>query len=947
MIPSRNISVLLLLICNLLFYQSYAQTTEWAISFGGEDTEDLIDFTFVNHVMDEEDNLYLTGSFFGSVDFDPGPGSFVIDGNGNDIFIVKFDSDGNFVWANSIGSEGHDEGLGIAIDSENNVVITGILNQNDESTLIISKFANSGNHDWTKEIGNQKSYNGIAIDDNDNIYITCSFQEQIDVDPGTGEHLISPVGAADMYLLKLNNAGEFQWVKTFGGTGSVLFGYSLKIVNGNIYSQGYFTGTVDMDPSAEINNLVANNATDFYLLKLDINGNFLNAIHLFDRTFFENDAVISFDVDPVGNIYLTGLFDGALDIHPGEDEYFITSNGEVDAFVEKLSPEGDLLWVNTYGSEKYDDGLSMDLDSDNNPLITGRFSNTVNFGTEEDEELITSSRNENGSLFILKLDPEGNLQWVTENGYSYGSSTYSYSEEHIHSSGFFLGTVNFESPDIDPLTAIGEYDIFIQKLSQEDNDNGGSNQDPEVINPIEKIQLNLGFNSHEIDISDVFYDPDMDELTYTATSSNESNLTVDVSDQLLVLSEIGIGDVEITLTANDGNEGEVSTTFMVEIIAESNSDPIVDNPISDKDLNEGFEELEIDLSEVFSDPDDDNLNFSATSNEESVISVDVSETILTIIESGLGKAEITVMASDGNGGNTDHKFEVKVIEEGNSDPTVITPISDKELSKGFEELKIDLLEIFSDPDDDNLSFSASSSEELVISVNISENILTITELGLGEAEVTITASDGNGGEKSHTFKVEVFEKGNSSPKLIKPIPDMELMEGFTSIQIDLDTVFTDSDGDELTFTFSLFGNEATSLSLDQSILTISEKGLGTSTITLNANDNQGGQGSDEFEITVVEDPEKEITSLEDNDEPKLKIYPNPAQDILTIEINDSSIKSNVIQIEAFDLTGKKCLGKSVSDSNKYEINLSHMNSGIYLLKISSIKDILIEQIQIH
>src|SRR5436190_16928843 len=106
----------------LLAYHSNAQTFEWAQRIGGSQYEYPNNMT-----LDDSDNVYITGRFSSSVDFDPGPGTFTMTSSaGGDIFILKLNSSGNFVWAKQIGAgTGASTGQSITLDINHNIYVSG------------------------------------------------------------------------------------------------------------------------------------------------------------------------------------------------------------------------------------------------------------------------------------------------------------------------------------------------------------------------------------------------------------------------------------------------------------------------------------------------------------------------------------------------------------------------------------------------------------------------------------------------------------------------------------------------------------------------------------------------------------------------------------------------------------------------------------------------------
>jgi Beta-propeller repeat len=242
---------------------SQAPTLEWAKGVGGTSS------TFGASIgIDALKNVYTTGQFNGTTDFNPGTGTFSLpSAGGSDIFISKLDANGNFVWANRIGSAGADYGYAIAVDGS----------------------------------GNQ--------------YITGAFNGTVDFNPGAGTANLTSGGVADIFILKLDAAGIFQWAQKIGSTGADE-GNSITIdPSGDILLTGLFTGTVDFDPSAVgTTNLVSLGNNDIFITKFNASGNFVWAKGIGNTGFDRGNSI---KTDLSGNVYTTGTFVGTVDFDPG------------------------------------------------------------------------------------------------------------------------------------------------------------------------------------------------------------------------------------------------------------------------------------------------------------------------------------------------------------------------------------------------------------------------------------------------------------------------------------------------------------------------------------------------------------------------------------------------------------------------------------------------------
>ena len=453
----------------------------WAKSMGGtrDDFSDSI-------AVDSSGNIYTTGSFEGTADFDPGAGTFNLTGaGGGDIFVSKLDSSGNFVWAKRMGGTDYENGYSIAVDSSGNIYTTGSFEGTADfdsgagisnltsaglPDIFVSKLDSSGNFVWAKNMGGTDwDFGlGIAVDSSGNIYTTGSFEGTADFDPGPGTSNLTGAGLPDIFVSKLDSSGNFVWAKSIGAA-SFDTGIGIALdSSGNIYTTGSFEGTADFDPGAGTSNLTSAGSSDMFVSKLDSSGNFVWAKRMGGTS---DDYGYGIVLDTSGNIYTTGSFSGTADFDPGAGASNLTSEGLTNIFVSKLDSSGNFVWAKSMGGTDYDDGLGIAVDSSRNVYTTGSFEGTADFDPGAGTSNLTSAGLPD--IFVSKLDSSGNFVWAKSMGaasYDYGFGIVLDSSGNVYMSGSFEGTADFDpGPGTSNLTSAGSNDIFVSKLEASSN----------------------------------------------------------------------------------------------------------------------------------------------------------------------------------------------------------------------------------------------------------------------------------------------------------------------------------------------------------------------------------------------------------------------------------------------------------------------------------------------
>ncbi|MEP7237892.1 MAG: gliding motility-associated C-terminal domain-containing protein [Ferruginibacter sp.] len=403
--------------------------------------------------------------------------------NAEDAFISKYDSSGKLIWAKGIGDFRYQAGFAITLDTAKNIYVTGIffgttdfdpgpgvtnLTSAGNEDIFVCKYDNNGNFIWAKRFGGPTNdfCNAIILDKSGNIFINGYFENTADFDPGTGTFNLTSAGSTDIFVCKLTNSGNLIWAKSIGGPLSdVAYDIGLDDQN-NVYSTGFYWATVDFDPGPATFNLSSDALGDGYALKLNANGDFITAARMGGDS---RVRCISLKLDKANHIYITGHFDGSADFDPGTGTQLLTSPvDDDDIFVAKYDLNFNLVWVKQIGGPSFQKVFDIDADAADNIYITGHYNGTADFDPGPADHSLTATGDPD--VFVLKLNPAGEFVWVAQATGSFFGSGYSLKVDrsnNIYVGGTFEGTKDFDAgPDEVKRTSAGQSEIFVYKLRQ-------------------------------------------------------------------------------------------------------------------------------------------------------------------------------------------------------------------------------------------------------------------------------------------------------------------------------------------------------------------------------------------------------------------------------------------------------------------------------------------------
>lgn len=328
--------------------------------------------------VDRSGNTYLLGRFYrGDAVF----GNTTLKGASydNDIFVLKLNANGKMLWARSGGGLSHDYGTDIAVDSSGHAYITGYyrtsavfgnttLTASSNYDLFVAKLhSNSGAFLWAKgSQGNSNAYAyGIAVDSSNDVYLTGYFNAQINF----GTTSLSTEGSSDIFLAKMDRNGNAIWAQRYGGVGTQIVSAMQLDASGNIYLAGRFNNTATFGTTTH----TSQGSNDIFVFKVNKTGNMQWS---FAGGGKGSEQAFSLAVDRNGSVYVGGQFDTTATF----GNKTIITYGYTDMCVIKLSSAGAVQGVISGGGRSTEYPRGLWFDTNGNLLVTGQFPNQVRFG---------------------------------------------------------------------------------------------------------------------------------------------------------------------------------------------------------------------------------------------------------------------------------------------------------------------------------------------------------------------------------------------------------------------------------------------------------------------------------------------------------------------------------------------------------------------------------------
>jgi hypothetical protein len=468
----------------------------WAAKIGG-----INDDSGTSITTDANNNVIVVGYFraatssssdiipeFPTIAYnaDGSAGASLISQGELDAMIVKYNSIGTVIWAAKIGGTSNDVALGVAVDINNNIIVTGtymsvdlkVFNANNTIAVtlpapsviasFIVKYDQNGNVLWANAIlsDNIIGATAVATDITSNIFVTGYYNGSINsfINPNnsTGATL-PPSMADDVFVVKYNSSGFVQWATKIGdvtpmptNVGSDR-GLSIAISpDGSIVVTGFYNANPLVMYNAPNGSIVSSltltntsggtTTSDAFIVKYSTAG---TAIWATNIGGINNDAGLSVAIDNASNIVVTGQYASpSLFVNNTPNGtttgFTLTNTGSADVFVVKYSSLGIAIWATRIAGVSDESGNGVALDLNNNIVVTGFYdSNPLTIYNADGSIGPTLNNYGSSDAFLVKYNSSGNTLWATKQAGSsidVGLATATDNNKSILATGYYYST---------------------------------------------------------------------------------------------------------------------------------------------------------------------------------------------------------------------------------------------------------------------------------------------------------------------------------------------------------------------------------------------------------------------------------------------------------------------------------------------------------------------------
>jgi len=451
---------------------------------------------------------------------------------GSDLFVTRLTQAGAYDWTRTIGGPDHDIAYAVTTDLTHNIVVTGSFQGSVDfdpnggtdarvalggDDIFVTQLSDDGAYRWTVAMGGTSNEFGYAVatDDFGRVVLTGSFYGSVDFDPTAGTDIHASAGSQDLFVTHLDPDGSYDWTTTVGGGGwDAGFGVTVS-ADGQLVAAGGFQDTADFDPTADIDLITANGGVDLFVTRWDIGavdqagprvtthtpiGVHAGPIDHLDLVFNEDLDADTFATDdvtiagpdgaiaPTAVTHLDGTIwrvtfdpqsaygDYTVAVGPGiadlagngmdQDQDGLTGEAGDDIYHAsfEIAPLSDtFVWACGFGGSADDEVRDLAADAAGTVYAVGRFAGTVDFNPGDGTDLHTAHGGTDA--FLTRLNADGSYAWTLTLGNSGDDEAWGVATDsagHVYLAGAFEGTVDFDpGSGIDRHSASGLADAFV------------------------------------------------------------------------------------------------------------------------------------------------------------------------------------------------------------------------------------------------------------------------------------------------------------------------------------------------------------------------------------------------------------------------------------------------------------------------------------------------------
>ena len=390
----------------LLGLAVHAQQWNWAVSAGDGSNVDQC----YGIATDSQGNAYWVGSVRGTSQFGCGT---ITTGSNTAGVLAKYDAAGNCQWVRSVLVT-FDDALtyGIAIDAEDRVYITGSYNGNADfgngitlgsytgDDIFLARYDVSGNCLWARRAGSSSNdeARGVAVSSSGDVFITGSVGgSTVRFDPV----LITNNNQRQIFVARYDSTGTVQWAKIGTGLGQSKSARAISVANDRLFITGQLSFSISEFDGLPIS--TTSNSGKAYVLACDLDGNAIWA-----NSYGSGDHEgMGISADTLGNVFMVGRMWGSMFL---PDDTLVSVSSNDDFMILKFDVEGNYQWGRSTGSAQRDLSWSTATDGHGNAYVAVQFLATVDFfGTS-----LSSTGGED--IAILKMDGDGEVVWAKKAG---------------------------------------------------------------------------------------------------------------------------------------------------------------------------------------------------------------------------------------------------------------------------------------------------------------------------------------------------------------------------------------------------------------------------------------------------------------------------------------------------------------------------------------------------